>query len=210
MWQYENPIPFVEMPRLAAVQVWAPNLINNGNFLTVPRDLKREAEVDMTVGYFKWKHAYESEGTILWTQAASGGCSPLAFVVRAAGTTTPSGGSGKNSIGLAHLAANRDQEAYDMGQFVQKQTNLPRFVFLVLIHYKGTGHSPEISAFGDFERGFGQPIPEVNKGILLGDTATGAVHPDGYVGEWWYAGWFNKFNKNAAVALLNSSTFQNT
>lgn len=169
MWHYINPDHNIQPTALAAVPAWAPRLINRGVFLTVPGTGFEDSE---HVGMEEWTGS--PQGVLLWTQAATGGCSPLAVVVRDEESCI---------IGLAHLCLNRDQDAEEMGEAFRNHTNDARSVSLVLVHYTGNNQSPEMTAFTNFERGFGHAIPDHNKGIVYGNSGTAAVHPDGYVGE---------------------------
>jgi len=180
MWRHKNP-ERSKAVNLTAVPVWkAPKYIKNGfingHFLTVPmtQTLFHE-EVGMSRSTFQWRSKAGNDP--LFTQdAASGGCLPFAFVVR------PSQSGGRNIFGLAHLATNPAGEAEEMGAFVKAKTDKAENVFLVLISYMFESYSNE-QRFKDFENGFGQTIPDNNKGIVIGSTGTAAVL-SGCVGEY--------------------------
>lgn len=178
MWQYDNPDGLLVPNGLVATPVWSPRLINNGAFVTVPGEgVVGGVEVQMTSGHMRWQWTDGSKPELLHTQYASGGCTPFAFVIHGLG------GDRGNTAGLAHLCAAREEEAFEMGAFARKKTTHAHSVYLVIVHNRATQCSIEMTVFGDFQRGFGQAIPEGNKGVVVGTTGTAAVHPAGFVGE---------------------------
>jgi hypothetical protein len=193
-------------PRVAR-RPWDPAIIGRHRLTISNAEWDNQYEVEMSLGSEFGKGYWEEDCTdpstapssVLWTQSASGGCWPFGVIVRNRGNAGPAA----RSIGLAHLAYKREDEAHLMGIiFGQDPIKAsPEDVYITVMLLAEFGSQQEISqieqaAFKAFETGFGTMLASHQKILVLTTTVNAAVSKDGYFGE---------LSNDDVSALKNSS-----
>jgi hypothetical protein len=181
-------------PRVARCP-WNPGIIGGHRLTISNQDWDNVHEVAMSFGAndggphkFYWEDDcsdIRGSSAVLWTQAASGGCWPFGVIVRNRGNAGPAA----RSIGLAHLAYKRDEEAALMGHLFAQLIGPPAGdVYLVVmleaahVSVQETNNI-EQSAFKAFEAGFGATLANSHKILVVTTTVNAGVSRHGHFGE---------------------------